>query len=59
MDAGRDAMARLPMFGSRAEAAFNEWRMEDVRESFKRYAVCLYCAIVCAIRTLNQSKDSG
>jgi hypothetical protein len=40
-------------------AAFNDWSMDDVGESFNKYAVCLYCAIVCAIKTLNQSKDSG
>lgn len=40
-------------------AAFRELRIEEVGESFSEYAVCLYWAIVCAIRTLNQSSDSG
>lgn len=40
-------------------AAFSELRIEDVGESLRIYAVCLYCAMVCAIKTLNQSSDSG
>lgn len=36
-----------------------EARMEDVGESLRIYAVCRYWAMVCAIRTLNQSSDSG
>lgn len=40
-------------------AAFKELKIDDVGESLSEYAVCRYCAIVCAIRTLNQSKDSG
>lgn len=40
-------------------AAVRELRIEDVGESLSTYAVCRYCAIVCAISTLNQSSDSG
>lgn len=46
-------------FSGLFNAAVSELRIEDVGSSFNKYAVCLYCAIVCAINTLNQSSDSG
>ena len=46
-------------FSGLLRVAVSESRIEDVGESLRMYAVCRYCAIVCAIKTLNQSRDSG
>lgn len=46
-------------FSGLFNAAVNELRIDEVGESFRRYAVCRYWAMVWAIRTLNQSNDSG
>jgi hypothetical protein len=50
---------KLGFFSGLFIDAFRELRIEEVGESLREYAVCLYCAIVCAINTLNQSRDSG
>jgi hypothetical protein len=46
-------------FSGLFNAAVKESRMDEAGESFKWYAVCRYWAIVWAINTLNQSRDSG
>lgn len=46
-------------FSGLFSASEREARMDDVGESLRIYAVCRYWAMVCAMRTLNQSRDSG